>query len=860
MALTITHLKISTVPDGPDPSIIQPSDWNATHSLSGSIGVAEGGTGLASYTVGDLLVASGATTLAKIAAVAAGAVLVSNGAGAAPIWSTTPTFVGTNITSIPAANLTGTIASAVQDLITRLGTVVSGAWHGALVGVLYGGTGADLSATGGTKQFLKQTSAGGAISVGTAAITDMSDAATWPGSTAITTTGTVTTGTWSGLFGAISGANLTNLTAANLSGTIANAVQDTITRTGSISSGTWGGLFAVVSGANLTNLTAANLSGTILAVNFPALIGDVTTVGGSLSTAIGAGKITNTMLAGLIDLATKVTGILAPSQGGTGNAFVSIAGPAASIKTFNLPNASATILTDAAAVSAVQGGTGFQSYTVGDTLYASSTTTIGALADVSAGSYLRSGGVATAPLWSTLKLPNAAVVGDLLVATSTNTMGVLSGVATGAVLVSGGVGALPVWSTTPTISSFFNANHDHSNTAGGGPFPIDNLSDVVITSPVLDQVLRWNGSTWVNGAGSTSSAGPGLSLFDCTPAVITAGVNSAISVLTMATSPVTTTEQTIAGTAASNTVLFAGWVTNGAMGRASLSGGVWTFATYCGVDTVAAGRVTTLTRQIYDVLPFLTGTVTITGTGTSRTATASGGTPFAVGKAVGSSTNTTASYLQTPNGIFQITSVGSDTVCTITCLGTYTNETAVAGTVWLKLFGYTSVAITAISTAYTLTSETVTQAAFTVSLTSRIGELDFVTSNNTTTLTITYNGTLRNTYVQTPLTTLHNFLEGLQGGVDNEYYHLTAAEHAAVSGGVWAGTPIAVTAGGTGLATLTTAYGIIAAGTTATGSLQNVGVGSAGQVLTSNGAGALATWQASGASDAIIAAHLAMRA
>lgn len=49
--------------------------------------------------------------------------------------------------------------------------------------------------------------------------------------------------------------------------------------------------------------------------------------------------------------------------------------------------------------------------------------------------------------------------------------------------------------------------------------------------------------------------------------------------------------------------------------------------------------------------------------------------------------------------------------------------------------------------------------------------------------------------------------------------------------------------GGTGNTTFT-AYSIIAAGTTATGAFQNVsGVGTADQVLTSNGASALPTWQ-----------------
>ena len=55
--------------------------------------------------------------------------------------------------------------------------------------------------------------------------------------------------------------------------------------------------------------------------------------------------------------------------------------------------------------------------------------------------------------------------------------------------------------------------------------------------------------------------------------------------------------------------------------------------------------------------------------------------------------------------------------------------------------------------------------------------------------------------------------------------------------------PIQVAKGGTGVSTLTTANGILAAGTTATGAIQNCGAGSAGQVLTSNGASALPSFQ-----------------
>lgn len=61
----------------------------------------------------------------------------------------------------------------------------------------------------------------------------------------------------------------------------------------------------------------------------------------------------------------------------------------------------------------------------------------------------------------------------------------------------------------------------------------------------------------------------------------------------------------------------------------------------------------------------------------------------------------------------------------------------------------------------------------------------------------------------------------------------------------WTG-QLSVPRGGTGNSTFT-AYSVICAGTTATGAFQNVsGLGNSGEQLTSNGPGALPTWQASG--------------
>jgi hypothetical protein len=58
----------------------------ASQVTSGTLAVARGGTGLASYAVGDIVYASGATTLAALAGVATGNVLISGGVTTAPSY------------------------------------------------------------------------------------------------------------------------------------------------------------------------------------------------------------------------------------------------------------------------------------------------------------------------------------------------------------------------------------------------------------------------------------------------------------------------------------------------------------------------------------------------------------------------------------------------------------------------------------------------------------------------------------------------------------------------------------------------------------------------------------------------------
>jgi trimeric autotransporter adhesin len=45
MAITVKHSKVSTIPDEADTSLVRPSDWNADHTLTGTIDITNGGTG-----------------------------------------------------------------------------------------------------------------------------------------------------------------------------------------------------------------------------------------------------------------------------------------------------------------------------------------------------------------------------------------------------------------------------------------------------------------------------------------------------------------------------------------------------------------------------------------------------------------------------------------------------------------------------------------------------------------------------------------------------------------------------------------------------------------------------------------------
>ena len=335
------------------------------------------------------------------------------------------------------------------------------------------------------------------------------------------------------------------------------------------------------------------------------------------------------------------------------------------------------------------------------------------------------------------------------------------------------VGNLTVTSGgTSNLGNLATANYISGNGYGITGLPLGNLSDVVLSYPSTGQILTYNGVNWINGSAGSSSAGQGVKYWLTSIAITASSVNNSFEIDSLSQTPYTPSSTLLSTSVNNNTLPMAAWETN-ALNRTIFDAGSYDFSVYANINAV--GGTNTFELDFYQVIPFVSGTVTITGSGTSRTATASTGTPFSGVTASG--TNTTSSWLQTPNGLYQITAKTNDTVVTISTPSGFSNENAVAGQVWNQLFKSGSMAV--VSTVLTEFQFSSTQPSFNVTVASKLGIITFATSDTTKTLTFSLDGSVQDSHFTTPLVILHDDLAGLQGGTNEEYFHLTTSEYTA---------------------------------------------------------------------------------
>jgi hypothetical protein len=179
-----------------------------------------------------------------------------------------------------------------------------------------------------------------------------------------------------------------------------------------------------------------------------------------------AAAVTNETGTGALVFATSptlVTPILGTPSSGTLTSCTGL--PAAGVV--------GTALTQAATVTAAQGGTGQATYDIGDIIYASGATALSKLADVATGNALISGGVGVAPAWGKVAL-TTHVSGILPVAnggtgaTTLTSGGLLVGNGTSAVGIASAAQIVAAISTT-AVTNATNATNVTGTTAAAIP-------------------------------------------------------------------------------------------------------------------------------------------------------------------------------------------------------------------------------------------------------------------------------------------------------------------------------------------------------------------------------------------------------
>ena len=206
----------------------QGSYYLAAANATGTLSVAQGGTGATSLTDGGLLLGSGTGALTALGVAANGQIPIGDGSGDPQLATISGTSNQIDVTN-GAASITLSLSSSYvgQTSITTLGTIGTGTWEGTDVAVAHGGTGASSLTDGG----ILLGSGTGAITAlgvatngqipigdgsgdpvlatisGTSNQVDVTNGAgsitlslssSYVGQTSITTLGTIATGTWEG--------------------------------------------------------------------------------------------------------------------------------------------------------------------------------------------------------------------------------------------------------------------------------------------------------------------------------------------------------------------------------------------------------------------------------------------------------------------------------------------------------------------------------------------------------------------------------------------------------------------------------------------------------------------------------------
>jgi hypothetical protein len=174
MTVLVKHSKVSTIPDDTDTSLVRPSDWNADHTLTGTIDVTNGGTGASTLT--GYVKGNGTSAMTAVATVPstditglgtmstqnANAIAITGGTiNGTTIGATTPAAITATTITGQTARLNGT----GTNLLLQSSVLTNAAWTQTNVTLTgsqtdpFGGTTASLFNSGtaaSTQHYLAQ--------------------------------------------------------------------------------------------------------------------------------------------------------------------------------------------------------------------------------------------------------------------------------------------------------------------------------------------------------------------------------------------------------------------------------------------------------------------------------------------------------------------------------------------------------------------------------------------------------------------------------------------------------------------------------------------------------------------------------
>jgi len=299
MTILVKHSKVSTIPDDADTSLVRPSDWNADHTLTGTIDIANGGTGQTNANAAfNALVPSQTGNTGKY--------LTTNGTDTS--WATNP--LGT-VTSVAAT--AGTGISVTGSPITTSGTLNITNTAPDQTVVLNSGTGISTS---GTYPNFTVTNTAPDQTVSIASGTGISATGTYPAFT-VTNTGVTSAvaGTGISVSGSTGAVTVTNTapdqtvvlnagTGISTSGTYPNF---TITNTSPSSGGTVTSVGLTSSAASLAITNSPVTTSGNIGVNFSGIASQYVRGDGSLAnfpTTTGGGSSVSYYLNGSVNQGT----------------------------------------------------------------------------------------------------------------------------------------------------------------------------------------------------------------------------------------------------------------------------------------------------------------------------------------------------------------------------------------------------------------------------------------------------------------------------------------------------------------------------------------------------------------------------